>query len=159
MVLLLKVNSNNNAFISSKSNSAFPFSPSPHSCDAHAMQSLWVCVWCHVFISTSTLPVSWCKGDKFPHDLWVKKRKNKNIYTDSLQHGSSTPTAHTHSLSLTTECVLKTWYSNFRSHQPNKFDNVLTLNMWLHLTSVSLPINSLQFRFFRGKRNAWHSRA
>lgn len=29
--------------------------------------------------------------------------------------------------------------------------------MWLHLTSVSLPVNSLQVQFCRGKRNAWQA--
>lgn len=45
MVFLLKVNSDNNAFISSKSNSALTphFLPLCHNYNVHTMQSLWVC--------------------------------------------------------------------------------------------------------------------
>lgn len=55
------------------------------------------------------------------------------------------------------KCILQIWYTNFLNHQPNKCNNALNFNMWLHLTSVSLPINSFQPRFFRGKRNAWQA--
>ncbi len=62
------------------------------------------------------------------------------------------------------KCILLLWYTNFRYNQCNKYNNVLNFNMWLNLTSVWLPINSLQLQFLRGKGmhdrlglNQWNS--
>lgn len=86
------------------------------------------------FIWTFALRVACTQTDSVPSDSWMLIPDQK------------------------AKCILQIWYTDFLNLQPSKCNNALNFNMWLHLTSVSLPINSFQLWFFGGERNAWQAR-
>lgn len=91
--------------------------------------------------------------------LWTCAQRLTGTQTDLLQ-----PVSRILIPDKKVKCILLLWYTNFLCNPPNKYNHSLNFNMWLHLTSVWLPINSLQLQFLRGKGmhdrhglNQWNS--
>lgn len=113
-------------------------------------------LWCHVFMSTLTLPVGQGRGGTFHvicGFIWTFALSLAGTQTDPVPSDSWMLIPD-----QKVKCILQIWYTDFLNLQPSKCNNALNFNMWLHLTSVSLPINSFQLWFFGGERNAWQAR-